>query len=126
MATGGSIVRVSVDGTGYAVAADADANRDLGGWEVDKAPNGDSTARTLKTRKPWQIDGVSLVCDDAVGGQETLQDIADAGVDVPIVVELASGDVYSGDGLPCGEIKMSTANVTMPLTFKGPGKLRKQ
>jgi len=125
-AVGGSIESITVKGRNFAVAADADANRSLGGFTNDEQSNGDGNTRIIKTRVPWSFDGLSLEIDDARGDQEYLQAIADGLVNVPITFHLASGKIYQGEGIPCDEIKMSTQNVTCPITFKGPQKLEVQ
>jgi hypothetical protein len=122
-AVGGSIESMAVKGRLFPVAADADASRKLGGFEVDVQANGDGTARYVMTRVPWQIDGVSLEIDDNRGDQEYLQDIADAKKFVAIEITFASGVTFRGEGVPSGEIAAGSMNATAPLKFNGPGKL---
>ena len=50
---GGSIESVSVDNQLFAVAADADATMQLGGFNNEIQPNGDGTSRIIKTRVAW-------------------------------------------------------------------------
>lgn len=126
MATGGSIESVEINGRNFAVAADAEANIKLGGFENEKQANGDGTARTVKTRVPWTIDGISVAIDDDNGDLEFLQDLADGNADAAISVTFASGSVYSGSGTITGEIQGSSQNATAPITLSGPGKLTKQ
>lgn len=114
---------MAIKGRPFAVAADADASRKLGGFEVDVQSNGDGTARYVMTRVPWQIDGVSLEIDDNRGDQEFLQDIADGKKFVPIEITFASGVTFRGEGAPSGEIAAGSMNATAPLKFNGPGKL---
>lgn len=128
MATGGSIEAVSIDGRTFPATSDADSNRKLGGFEVEVQANGDGTARVVKTRVPWMVDGVSLEIDDNRGDQEFLQEVADGerGEDVPITITYADGNTYQGRGLPSGEIQKASMNATGSVTFSGPGKLTKQ
>jgi hypothetical protein len=123
MAVGGSIESMAIKGRPFPVAADADASRKLGGFEVEVSANGDGTARYLMTRVPWQIDGVSLEIDDDRGDQEYLQDIMDGKKFVPIEITFASGVTFRGAGVPTGELAAGSASSTAPLKFNGPGKL---
>ena len=125
-AVGGSIERVSIRGRVFSVAADADANRKLGGFENEVQANGDGTARLVKTRMVWNLDGLTVVIDDVRADQEFLQEIADGNDFVAITVTLASGETYQGTGTLSGEIQMSTQNATAQIALSGPGKLTKQ
>ena len=44
-AVGGPVESVNIDGRYFAVAADADIGRELGGFTNENQPNGDGTAR---------------------------------------------------------------------------------
>lgn len=123
---GGSVKEVHVAGRSFTVAADSDGNRDLGGMSVEMQMNGDLTARAIQTAKPWMMDGLALAINDSNGDQEFLQEKVDLAVEVPIAFLLAGNVIYSGTGLPTGDIKMSTQNITMPLSFSGGGVLRRQ
>jgi trimethylamine:corrinoid methyltransferase-like protein len=125
-AVGGSIESVSIKGRGFAVAADADASRKLGGFENENQMNGNGTTRTVKTRVGWMVSGLSLSLDDTMGDQEFLQEIADGLEQVPISVTLASGAIYSATGTITGEISGSTQSATGEIELSGGGKLEKQ
>lgn len=126
MAVGGSIESVSINGRNFAVTSDAEVNRKLGGFENEVAANGNGTARVIKTRVPWALDGVVVEIDDDRGDQEFLQDIADGNQNVPIAITLASGVVYSADGIVTGEIQASSQNATASISLMGPGRMSKQ
>jgi len=117
--------QVLIKDRAFAVAADSDGNRDLGGMSADVQMNGDGSSRNILTRKGWEVDGLALAINDAQGDQEFLQAVIDAGKDVPIAFVHASNVTYSGTGIPKGDFKMSTMNITAPLSFGGPGKLQK-
>ena len=72
MAIGGSIEEITLSGRSFAVAADAEAQRKLGGFENEVLANGNGTARLIKTRVPLSIDGLTLEVDDDRGDQEYL------------------------------------------------------
>jgi hypothetical protein len=124
--TGGSIQEVSIKGRIFVVAADADATIDLGGFVNETSPNGDGSARTLKTRKVWKTEGLALEIDDARADLEFLQAIADSTKDVPMTITQVSGITYSGKGTITGDIQKSTASATAPIVLSGANKLRQQ
>lgn len=123
---GGSIESVGLAGRTFSVAADADSNRKLGGWENEAQPNGDGTARLIKTRVVWLLDGLTLSIDDLRGDQEYLQDLKDRLDFFPIDITYASGAVYSGLGQVTGEEQTSSMSTTAAVTLSGPGKLTRQ
>lgn len=123
---GGSIESVGLAGRTFSVAADADSNRKLGGWENEVQPNGDGTARLIKTRVAWLIDGLTLSIDDLRDDQEYLQGLKDSKEFFPIDITYASGAVYSGLGAVTGEEQVSSQSTTSAVTLSGPGRLTKQ
>lgn len=123
---GGSIESVGLAGRTFSVAADADSNRKLGGWENEVQPNGDGTGRLIKTRVAWLVEGLTLSIDDLRGDQEYLQDLKDRLDFFPIDVTYASGAVYSGLGQVTGEEQTSSMSTTAAVTLSGPGRLNKQ
>ena len=125
-AVGGSIEDVTLDGRTYSVAADAEAQRKLGGWENEVQANGDSTARLIKTRVPLKIDGLTLDTDDDNGDQEFLQELADRNDFFPIAITYASGLTYQGSAQITGEMQASSQNALTAVTLEGPGILTKQ
>lgn len=127
-AIGGSIESVSIDGRTFAVAADAEAQRSIGGFQNEVQMNGNGTARQSKTRTAWSVSGLTVEIDDSRGDQEFLQEIADGSEFVPIAMSLASGEVYQGEGTIAGDemISMNTQNATAEITISGPGRMTRQ
>jgi len=125
-AVGGPIESVSIRGRLFPVAADADATRKLGGFENEVQPNGDGSARMVKSRIAWMVDGLSLAIDHDRADQEFLKEIADGKDWVPITVTYASGHTYQGKGTVSGEFGASSQNATAPVTLSGPGELTQQ
>lgn len=125
-AIGGPIESISLDGRNFAVAADADVNRKLGGFENEVQPNGDGSARVVMSRVPWSLDGLTLSVDDDRGDHEYLQALQDSGDLFPIAVTFASGNVYQGVGQITGELQYSSQNSTAGVSLAGGGKLAKQ
>lgn len=126
MATGGSIESVGLDGRTFAVAADAEAQRKLGGFENEVQANGDGSARVIKTRVPLNIDGLTLSVDDDRGDHEFLQALANRRDFFPITITYASGAVYQGRAIITGEMQASSQNTTASVSLSGPGVLTRQ
>lgn len=125
-AVGGSIESISIAGRELAVTSDADASRNLGGFQNEVQANGDGSARIIKTRVNWSISGLTVVVDDVRGDQEFLQGIADRKEFVPVAITLASGAVYQGSGTIVDEIATSSNSATAGLSLMGEGALSKQ
>ena len=125
-AVGGSIESISIRGRLFPVASDAEATKKLGGFTNEVQSNGDGTARLVKTRVPWSIEGVSVEINDARGDAEFLQEIADALEFVPITITFASGVTYQATGTVSDEIGSSSQNATSSISLSGPGTLSQQ
>ncbi len=123
---GGSIESITLAGQTFAVAADADANVKLGGFTNELAANGDGSSRQLKTREPWSIADLTVSIDADNGDHESLQEVADGQVFVPVTITYASGAIYQGSGQITGDLQVSTANATAGLSLMGTGTLTKQ
>lgn len=125
-AVGGSIESVNLSGREFAVAADAEAQRKLGGFENEVQANGDGTARLIKTRVPLSLDGLTIEIDDDRGDQEFLQDLADQNDYWPLGITYASGITYQGTAQIVGENPASSQSATAAISLMGPGKLTRQ
>lgn len=125
-AVGGSIQAISIRGRLFPVASDAEANKKLGGFENEVQANGDGTARLVKTRVPWSIEGLQVEINNDRGDHEFLQEIADGLDYVSITMELADGTVYEGTGTVVDEVPASSQNATAPIKLMGPGTLSAQ
>ena len=126
-ATGGPIVRVNISGRDFPATGDSNGQRSLGGYNVEKQPNGDKSARTIMTPTVWYQNAVTIEIDDTRGDQEFIQNIVNDGVDVPISVTYTPGNVtYQGIGLPTGAIEFSNESASMQCNLSGPGEFTKQ
>ena len=125
-AVGGSIESITLDGRNFAVAADAEAQRKLGGFENEVQANGDGTARLIKTRVPLSIDGMTVEIDDDRADQEFLQELSNRNDFFPIAISYASGATYQGTAQIVGETQTSSQNATASVNLMGPGILTKQ
>lgn len=126
VAIGGSIESVTLDGRTFSVASDADTNRKIGGFENDVPANGDGTARLIKTRVPWGVDGLTVAIDDQNGDHEFLQDLADGNAFFALTVSYVSGAIWQGDGQIVGEMQFSNQNAVATMGLMGTGKFTKQ
>lgn len=123
---GGSIESVTIKGRNFAVAADADAARQLGGSQAEVQANGNGTSRIIKTKMPWMISGLAVAIDNVRGDLEFLQEIADGTDFVACEISLADGTTYQGKGTVTGELQAATQAATAEITLSGEGKLTKQ
>ena len=125
-ATGGSIESMNLDGREFAVAADAESQRKLGGFENEVQANGNGTARLIKTRVPLSLDGLTLEIDDDRADSEFLQELTNRNDFFPVVISYASGISYQGTAQIVGETQTSSQNATAAVSLMGPGVLTKQ
>lgn len=125
-AVGGPVESVSLSGRVFAVAADADAQRELGGSTNTIEPNGDSSARLIKGKKPWMIGGLTLSLDDDRGDQEYIQELANRNDYFVVAATFASGHTYQGSGQIVEDISAAMISATLPVTLSGGGVLTQQ
>ena len=125
-AIGGSIEAVTLDGRNFPVAADAESQRKLGGFENEVLANGDGTARVIKTRVPLSIDGLSVEIDDGRGDDEFLQGLSNRVDFFPVSITYASGVTYQGTAQLVGEKQVSSQSATASISLAGPGILTPQ
>ncbi len=125
-AIGGSIESITLNGRIFAVAADSEVQRKLGGYENEVQPNGDGTARLIKKRVPLSIEGLTLEIDDVRGDHEFLQSLTDSTEFFPMVISYASGINYQGTVQVTGETQSSSQNATASISLMGPGTLTRQ
>ena len=124
-AIGGSIESVTIANRNFSVAADADGQRKLGGFENEIQVNGDGTARTVMTRVAWVVSGLTLSVDDSNRDHEFLQEQANSTVYSAISVTYASGVTYAGTGTLTGEMQVGSQAQTLSVDLSGPGELKK-
>ena len=125
-AVGGSIEEITLSGRSFAVAADAEAQRKLGGFENEVLVNGNGTARIIKTRVPLSIDGLTIEVDDSRADQEFLQELANRNDFFVVAITYASGITYQGTAQVVGENPASSQSATAAISLMGPGVLTKQ
>jgi len=126
MSVGGSIESVTIDGVIFAVTADADVTRHLGGDQNEVETNGDGSSRIIKTKTAWKLDGLVLSIDDLREDQEFLQAHADLKSFFTVLISFASGAKYDGQGQITGDLVFSSKATTATVSFTGTGKLSRQ
>lgn len=126
MASGGSIENISIKNRLFRVAADADSNRDLGGFTNEIQPNGDGSARKIMTRKPWMLDGLTVEIDNTNQDLEFLQEVADMNDYVAMTITYVDGFSYSGRGTVSGDLQAGSNSATADISLSGPGRLEQQ
>jgi hypothetical protein len=125
-AVGGSIESIILNGRIFAVAADAEVQRKLGGFENEVQANGDGSARLIKTRVPLSLDGLVVEIDDSRADQEFIQELSNRNDYFPIVITYASGSDYQATAQIVGETQASSQNANATISLMGPGVLTKQ
>ncbi len=122
----GSIESFSIRGRLFPVAADADSNMKIGGFEAEIQPNGDGTARKVLTRVPWMIDGLTASIDHDREDLQFLQARANEPGFEAITITYADGSTYQGDGTVTGEFQFASQSSTASVTLSGPGEMTLQ
>ncbi len=125
-AIGGPIESVTFDGREFPVAADAESQRKMGGFENEIQSNGNGTARLIKTRVPLGIDGLTLESDDSRGDHEFIQALANRKDYFAVAITYSSGITYQGIAQIVGDIQSSSQNATVAVSIMGPGELTRQ
>ncbi len=125
-AIGGSIESIILNGRNFAVAADAESSRKLGGSENAVEANGNGTSRILKTIIPPGLGGLTVEVDDDRGDQEFLVELADLNDFFPVVITYASGVSYQGVAQIVDEAPVNSANATAALNLMGSGRFTRQ
>lgn len=125
-AVGGPIESITLRGRNFPVAADAESQRKLGGFENEVQANGDGSARIIKTRVPLSITGLTVEVDDSRGDHEFLQEVANGADFVPLGITYASGVTYQGRAIVSDELQASSQSATAGLSLSGPGTLTRQ
>lgn len=125
-AIGGSVESINVAGREFAVTADADTNRKLGGTENEIQMNGNGTGRIIKTPVASGLTGMVVQCDDTRGDHEFLEEVKNGNDFVPTAVTYASGETYQGTAIITGELQFSSQSSTCAFDMQGAGTFTKQ
>ena len=117
---GGDIRQLTISGREFDVKGeDANVNIDLGGFTNEVSQNGNGTTNVVKGRKSAGFSDCPISCDDTRQDLEYLQELSNAGAEVPVTMTLASGVTYSGSLVPVGDIMKATGDGTLSLEMRG-------
>lgn len=125
MSTGGSIESVVMAGRRFSVAADADTQRRLGGFQNEVQMNGDGTGRLIRTRIPAAITGLVLSVDDTRGDDEFLTQLKNSRDYFDTSVTYTSGETYAGRMQIVNEYQYNSQAGTASVDLNGPGALQR-
>jgi len=125
-AVGGSLLSVTIDGRNFAIPADAEANRGLGGFTNEVEANGDGTGRLIKTRVPGMIDGLTVQIDDTRGDHEFLQARANSNNFFPVALSYVSGVTWQGDFQITGDLMHASKATTASVNLNSTGEITRQ
>jgi len=125
-AVGGPLVSLTLAGRPFSPDEAAEITLQLGGDNNDVLMNGDKTGRLSKTIMPWTADGIAIDNDHEKKDHEFIQDLANRRSFFPVVLGLASGALYQGDGQITGEISGASRSATTTFSLKGTGTLTQQ
>lgn len=115
----GAMRFMSIDGRTFKVAHDGSGNKVTGGRNNEVAMNGDGSFRTIQTVMPGSFSDIQVEIDASKNDQEFLQDLANAGLAVPVVTTYADNISYTGDVVLTGELQVDQNTGLMPLAFQG-------
>jgi hypothetical protein len=93
---GGTPLGLTVNGKTFDIAADANPTVMTGGFENEAAITGNGNLHVNRNRKLAGFEGLDISIDPSRGDFEYLQQLADNGEPVNVVLTLASGKSYGG------------------------------
>ena len=125
-AIAGSVESISLSGREFPCTADADVSRIIGGFSNSRLPNGNGTARKLKTRVLWSLTGIVIECDDTRGDHEFIQGLANSDDDFACAITYASGITYQGTGSIVEPPVQTNQAATLAFDLSGGGILTQQ
>jgi len=123
---GGSCVEMSIGNRTYQMAADADLDVFVGGYEPEVRPNGGGGGRKVMPRTNWSAENCKVEVDDVLGDQEALQESANRPVFEDITFTFPGNVVWEGRGTIVGKVSRSTEDATATFNVEGIGQLRRQ
>ncbi len=125
-AIGGSLESITLDGRSFAVTADADTGRKLGGYENSIEANGDGTGRLIKAIVMPMLSGVVVEIDDTQNDHEFVQALANSNRFFPATATFASGVTYQWTSQIIGELSFSNQSTTASFDLSGTGTMTPQ
>lgn len=125
-AVGGPVESVSFNGRYFTAPHDVEVNRKIGGFQNEVQPNGDKTARLIKSIVAASIDGLTVAVDDFLEDHEYLQNLTNLNDFFDFTITYSSGAVWSGRMQITGDLQYSNANATCTCSLMGTETLTQQ
>jgi hypothetical protein len=119
MEGGGPIESITIKGRRFACDGEDSGKIQLGGFNNELKPNGDGTARQIKSRKLATITDLNPQCDPSRGDLEYLQGIQSSFEMADTAVTLVDGTVYSGAMQITDEVEYDAKEGTCGLSMAG-------
>jgi len=117
---GGDIRKFTYAGKEFDVSPDADVTLLLAGVDVTSTAAGNGNPIPLGKRRLAGLDGLAIILDDSRKDLEFIVNIQTQGDAKPYTIELISGIVYAGTGLPEGDgFGKSSASGVGTLAIRG-------
>jgi hypothetical protein len=115
----GDIRQVLINSREYDAAPEGTINLILTGFNNESQATGNGNVHTSQRRKLGGFDGLPLSIDDTRRDQESLQEVYNAGLPVPVTITMASGTVYSGSLVGEGELTANKGDGTLEVNMRG-------
>lgn len=116
---GGDIQQILIAGREYDPASEGSMNYRLSGYNNENLPTGNGNVHTNKNRKLGGFDGLSISLDSSRLDLESLQEVWNNGVAVPVQITKSDGIVYSGSLVPEGELPAVSGDGTLEIAMLG-------
>ena len=116
---GGPFESHTINGRRFVCDADDDAQIQPQGFTNEVKSAGDGSQRLLKSRVPGTLEGTNLVYDPANGDDDFLLEVRDSKEWLNYSGTEVDGTIWTGLVQITGDLKFSTKNKTVPVTFTG-------
>lgn len=116
---GGDIQQILIKGREYDPASEGSMNYRLSGYNNENLPTGNGNVHTNKNRKLGGFDGLAISLNSERLDLESLQEIWNAGLPVPVQITKSDGIVYNGSLIPQGELSAVSGDGTVEIAMLG-------
>ena len=126
MATGGSIIALTLDGRAFSVEANANVQYTLGGFKNEVKITGSGKAIPIPKPIPWSVKGLNVTFDDLRDDLQYMQNLIDLQEFFPITITFVSNSIYQGGGMIVGDLQGNSKSAFVPISLMGEGVLSPQ
>ena len=116
---GGPFESHTINGRRFVCDADDDASIQLQGLSNEVKQNGDGSQRLLKARVAGTLEGTNLSYDPSNGDDDYLVECKNSKEWLQYSGTECDGTIWTGLVQITGDLKFSTKNKTVPVTFTG-------